>query len=254
MIKIKTEAQIEKMRVAGKVLAEGLKMLDNKAQVGVNLLDLDQAFADFLKTKNCLPNFLGYQGFPKNICISINDQLVHGIPQDRVIAAGDLVSIDAGCMYEGYNADAAFSKICGEPKSKKDVILIEVTEKSLEMAINVVKPGARIGDIGATIQNYVESFGFSVPRDYTGHGIGLDMHEDPFIPNYGTFNSGLRLREGMVICIEPMVQQGSYLTKTGPDGWTVYSVDHQNSAHFEHTILVTKTGCEVLTRDKGEKE
>jgi len=218
MIKIKTEAQIEKMRVAGKVLAEGLKMLDRKAQVGVNLLELDQAFADFLKTKNCLPNFLGYQGFPKNICISINDQLVHGIPRDRVIAEGDLVSIDAGCLYEGYNADAAFSKICGEPKSEKDVILIEVTEKSLEMAINVVKPGARIGDIGATIQNYVESFGFSVPRNYTGHGIGLDMHEDPFIPNYGTFNSGPRLREGMVICIEPMVQQGSYLTKTGSDG------------------------------------
>lgn len=218
MIKIKNEEQIQKMRIAGQVLAEGLALLDAKAQVGVNLLELDQLFADFLQTKDCEPNFLGYGGFPKTICVSINDQLVHGIPKDRVIQDGDLVSIDAGCSYQGYHADAAFTKICGKPKTEKDVILLEVTEKSLEMAINLVKPGTRIGDLGATIQSYVEGFGFSVPRDYTGHGIGQEMHEDPFIPNYGTFKSGMRLREGMAICIEPMVQQGNYLTKTDPDG------------------------------------
>jgi len=248
MITIKTQEQIEKMKIAGKILAKGLKMLNEMAEVGVNVLDLEHAFADFLVKENATSNFLGYHGFPKTICVSINDELVHGIPTDRIIKDGDIVSIDAGCIYEGMHADAAFSKICGTPKSKKDGILIKATEKSLELAIEQVKPGARIGDISSAVQTYIEGFGFHVPRDYTGHGIGFEMHEDPFVPNYGTKGTGMRLKPGMVIAIEPMVQLGTYLTKVAPDGWTVYSADHSNSAHFEHTVLVTETGNEVLTR------
>jgi methionyl aminopeptidase len=218
MVTIKTKEQIAKMRIAGDILARGLAMLKEKAQVGVNLLTLDQAFSDFLKQENATSNFLGYNGFPKTICVSINDQLVHGIPTNRVIKDGDVVSIDAGCIYEGMHADSAFTKICGVEKNKKDGILIKATEKSLELAIEQVKPGARIGDLSSIIQQHLESFGFQVPRDYTGHGIGTAMHEDPYIPNYGVKGTGMRLKAGMVIAIEPMSQIGTAMTKLGSDG------------------------------------
>lgn len=255
MISIKSPSEIGKMRRAGKVLARGLAMLNQEAQVGVNCLTLEEKFANFLKKEHATSNFLGYHGFPATICISINDQLVHGIPQDRVIEDGDIVSVDAGCIVEGYHADAAFTKICGFPKHPKDVILVKATENSLNKAIKIIKPGTRLGDIGATIQSYIEGLGLHLPREYTGHGIGLAMHEDPFIPNYGTWGTGLRLQAGMTIAIEPMVQIGTDQTKVGPDHWTVYSADHSMSAHFEATILVTPTGCEVLTKwnQKGDR-
>ncbi|WP_026389224.1 type I methionyl aminopeptidase [[Acholeplasma] multilocale] len=250
MVTIKSPEQIEKMRVAGRVLSEAVQMLKDMCQVGVNCLDLDKAFEEFITSKGCTSNFKGYGGFPKTICISINDQLVHGIPANRVIEDGDIVSIDTGCVFEGWHADSAFTKICGVQKDEKHGILLEVTEKSLELAIEQIKPGVRLGTIGATIQQFVESFGFSVPRDYTGHGIGTAMHEDPFIPNYGTPDTGMRLQAGMTIAIEPMVQMGTHKTKTAADKWTVYSADHSMAAHFEHTILVTDSGSEVLTRYK----
>ncbi|WP_434323661.1 type I methionyl aminopeptidase [Mycoplasma capricolum subsp. capricolum] len=248
MITIKNQEQIQKMKIAGQVLAKGLNLLKSMIKPGVNCLDLDKAFEEFIKQNGCESNFKNYQGFPKTICISINDQLIHGIPRDRVLLDGDVVSIDAGCMYEKWHADGAFTMVCGIAKNKKNDILIRVTEEALELAIAELKPGIRVGTIGSIIQNYVESFDFSVPRDYTGHGIGLALHEDPYIPNYGIPNTGIRLQEGMVICIEPMVQMGTYKTKIADDKWTVYSADHSITAHFEHTILITKDGCEVLTK------
>ncbi|EOA07136.1 Methionine aminopeptidase [Mycoplasma yeatsii 13926] len=248
MVTIKTPEQIQKIRTACKVLAQGLDMLKKMIKPGINCLDLDKAFEEFIISKGCKSNFKGYHGFPKTICISINDQLVHGIPQDRILQDGDIVSIDAGCTFEGWHADSAFTMLCGIAKDKKNDILISVTEKSLELAIEQVKPGTRLGTIGHTIQKYVESYGFSLPRDYTGHGIGQSLHEDPFIPNVGVENTGMRLQAGMVICIEPMVQIGTHKTKTAADNWTVYSADHSMAAHFEHTILVTEDGCEVLTK------
>lgn len=217
MVTIKNEQEIEKMRIAGHILADAIKMLKEKTQVGVNVLDLDYAFSEFIKSKGASSNFLGYHGFPKTICVSINDQLVHGIPRDYIIQDGDIVSIDCGCIYDGYHADAAFTKICGTPKHEKDDILIKATENSLELVIALLKPGVRIGDIGATIQTYIEEQGFSVPRDYTGHGIGVEMHEDPFVPNYGTPGTGMRLQKGMVIAVEPMVQAGTHLTDLASD-------------------------------------
>ncbi|ATZ18539.1 methionine aminopeptidase [Williamsoniiplasma somnilux] len=248
MVTVKNYEQISKMKIAGKVLGEAIAMLKEKTQIGVNCLDLDKAFEEFITKKGCTSNFKGYGGFPKTICISINDQLVHGIPQNRVLEDGDIVSIDTGCVFEGYHADAAFTKIVGNPKNDQAVQLLNVTEESLNLAIKMLKSGVRIGDIGHTIQSYVESFGFSVPREYTGHGIGTAMHEDPFIPNYGAAGTGMRLTEGMIICIEPMVQVGHFSTKVASDKWTVYSKDGSMAAHFEHTILITQDSCEVLTK------
>lgn len=217
MVTIKNEQQIAKMRIAGQVLAQAIQMLKEKLAPGVNCLELDQAFHDFIQSKGCQSNFLGYYGFPKTICISINEQLIHGIPQDRIIADGDIVSIDCGCSFEGYHADSAFTMQVGVPKAQKNAILIWATEKSLDLAIKMLKPGVRIGDIGSTIQTYIESFGFHLPKDYSGHGIGAAMHEDPFIPNYGTPGTGLRLQAGMVIAIEPMVQIGTDQTIVAND-------------------------------------
>lgn len=217
MVTIKNIHQIAKMRQAGQVLGQALVMLKEMTQVGVNCLDLDEAFHQFILEHGCQSNFLGYGGFPKTICISINEQLVHGIPIDRVLEDGDIVSIDAGCIFEGYHADAAFTKIVGTPKNELDNKLVTVTKEALDLAIAILKPEIRVGDIGATIQQYVENQGFQVPRDYTGHGIGTSMHEDPFIPNYGQMGTGLRLKAGMVICIEPMVQTGTFQTITAAD-------------------------------------
>ncbi|ATZ17025.1 methionine aminopeptidase [Williamsoniiplasma luminosum] len=248
MVTIKNTSEIAKMRIAGQVLAQAIEMLKSMLKPGVNCLDLDQAFADFIKAKDCTSNFLGYYGYPKNICISINDQLIHGIPQDRIIESGDIVSVDSGCVYQGYHADSAFTMQVGTPKAQKNAILIWATEKSLDLVIQMLKPGVRIGDIGSTIQTYIEGFGFHLPRDYTGHGIGTAMHEDPYIPNYGTPGTGLRLQQGMVIAVEPMVQIGTNKTIVADDKWTVFSADHSMTAHFEHTILITSDGCEVLTK------
>ncbi|ATZ16580.1 methionyl aminopeptidase [Entomoplasma freundtii] len=248
MVTIKNPVEIIKMRKAGQILAEAIEMLKKETQVGVNCLDLDKKFADFITEKGATSNFLNYHGYPNTICISINDQLVHGIPQNRVIQNGDIVSIDCGCIYDGYHADAAFTKICGFAKEPKHDILVKATEEALAKAIAIVRPGTRIGDIGAEIQTYIEQLGFALPREYTGHGIGQEMHEDPYIPNYGVAGTGMRLQPGMVIAIEPMVQIGTHKTKVGADHWTVSSADKSMAAHFEHTLVVTNDGAEVLTK------
>jgi methionyl aminopeptidase len=248
-VTVKTEPQIAKMRVAGKVLARGLKMLRAMIKPGVNVLELDAAFAQFIAENGCESNFKGYYGFPATICVSVNEQLIHGIPADRVINEGDLVSIDAGCKFEGWHADSAITVICGNTIDKNYDILVKATEQSLKLAIEQIKAGVRIGTLSSTVQNYIEDLGFHLPTDYSGHGIGQEMHEDPNVPNVGIPNTGLRLVAGMVICIEPMVQIGTRKTVTAKDGWTVSSADGSMTAHFEHTILVTEDGYEVLTLD-----
>ncbi|AGY41217.1 Methionine aminopeptidase [Mesoplasma florum W37] len=249
-VTIKSPQEIEKMRVAGQVLAQAIDMLKSMIKVGVNCLDLDKEFEKFITEKGCKSNFKNYHGYPKTICVSINEQLVHGIPQDRILEEGDIVSVDTGCVFEGYHADSAFSMIVGIAKDTKHDILLKVTEECLDLAIEALAPGVRIGTIGSIIQNHAESFGFGVPRDYTGHGIGTEMHEDPFIPNYGKKDTGMRLQAGMVICIEPMIQMGTFKTKLAADNWTVLSADKSMTAHFEHTILITDSGYEVLTKSK----
>lgn len=246
MITIKNEKQITAIRKASQVVAVMLEEIKNGIAVGIKKSDLDKIANKILKQHNAKTAFKGYYGFPNHICVSINNELIHGIPNDQVIKEGDLVSIDAGAVIDGYYADAAITVGVGkiQPQYKH---LINVTKEALDRAIAIIKPNITIGTIGATIQEYVESKGYHLSKDYTGHGIGKKLHEDPYIPNYGEYDKGIKLRAGMTICIEPMVQIGTDKTKVLDDNWTVVSLDGSFSAHFEHTILVTPTGCEVLT-------
>ncbi|ASP28691.1 methionine aminopeptidase [Spiroplasma corruscae] len=246
-ITIKNSEQIEKMKYAGQVLAEALLRLKKMIKPGVNCLDLDKDFIEFITEKGCQSNFKGYYEYPAHICVSINEQLIHGIPKNRVLKDGDIVSIDAGCIYKGYNSDSAFTIICGTSSNELHKKLVELTERSLYLAIEQVRAGVRIGTISSTVQNFIEENGFHLPTSYSGHGIGLEMHEDPFIPNVGIKNTGMRLVPGMTICIEPMVQVGTDKTVVDGDKWTVLSKDGSMSAHFEHTILVTEGDPEILT-------
>ncbi|AKU80248.1 type I methionyl aminopeptidase [Spiroplasma turonicum] len=246
-ITIKNKEQIEKMRYAGKVLSEALHNLKKMIKPGINCLELDKSFIDFITSKGCTSNFKGYYDYPAHICVSINEQLIHGIPKDRILKNGDIVSIDAGCIYEGYHSDSAFTVICGDSSNEKISKLVDLTERSLYLAIEHVRAGVRIGTISATVQNFIEDNGFHLPTSYSGHGIGLEMHEDPFIPNVGIKNTGMRLVPGMTICIEPMVQVGTNKTIVDDDKWTVLSKDGSMTAHFEHTVLVTEDDPEVLT-------
>ncbi|WP_338972829.1 type I methionyl aminopeptidase [Spiroplasma endosymbiont of Panorpa germanica] len=247
MVTIKSEFEISKMRIAGQVLGQALKLLEEMIQPGVNCLDLDKAFIEFITSKGCTSNFLGYYDYPAHICVSVNEQLIHGIPQNRILKDGDIVSIDTGCVFEGYHADAALTKICGEPRNNLELKLVNDTRKSLELAIEQVRDDVRIGTISATVQKFIEQNGFQLPTDFAGHGIGTAMHEDPLIPNTGKMDTGMRLKAGMTICIEPMVQISTSKTITAKDKWTVISADNSMAAHFEHTILVTEEGCEILT-------
>ncbi|WP_338969472.1 type I methionyl aminopeptidase [Spiroplasma endosymbiont of Labia minor] len=252
-ISIKNKSQIENMRVAGKVLAEALSYITMLVKPGINCLMIDKKFGEFINEKKCKVSFKGYGGFPNNICISINEQLIHGIPTNRILKDGDIVSLDTGCTYNGWHADSALTIICGNSNSKYDK-LVKVTQKSLYLAIKQIKPGVRLGTISNTVQEYVEGNGYYLPTDYAGHGIGSEMHEDPIISNVGLKDTGMRLAAGMVICIEPMVQVGTAKTRVLKDDWTVISQDKSMTAHFEHTILVTEDGYEVLTKRQEESE
>lgn len=248
MITIKTTTEIAKIRAAGKVVAKMLATIKAAIRPGIKKQDLDVIAHNVLCENQAKTAFKGYHGFPNNICVSINNELIHGIANNQIIKNGDLVSIDAGAVIDGYYADAAITVGVGEIKPEYQT-LIKVTNEALQQAIAIIKPDVRIGTIGATIQKYVEAAGYYLPKDYTGHGIGTALHEDPYIPNYGVENHGIRLRAGMTICIEPMVQIGTDQTRVLADNWTVVSTNGAYSAHFEHTILVTETGCEILTID-----
>ena len=243
---IKTEEQIEKMRHAGKILAALDEVLKQKIQVGVTTSFLDAIAEDFIKSKNAIPSFKGYNGFPASICTSVNDEIIHGIPGLKKLKDGDIISIDMGCFYKGFHADCARTYGVGTI-SNEDRKLIDVTKNSFFEGIKYAKPGYYVNDIGRAIQKYAEGNGFSVVRDYCGHGIGRNLHEDPSIYNFKTLLRGQRLTKGMTLAIEPMVCFGSYETKVLLNDWTVVTQDGMNSAHYENTILVTDDVPEILT-------
>src|SRR5262245_46904670 len=246
MVLRKSPTQIAVMRRAGRVVAEMHEVCTRAAKPGATTADLDAAARDVLERRGARSNFLGYHGFPAVACISPNEVIVHGIPDDRVLEDGDIVSIDCGAIIEGWHADAAVTVPVGEVDEQSQR-LIDVTRESLDAAIGAVGAGNRLGDVGAAVQKVVESAGFSVVREYVGHGIGTAMHEEPDVPNYGPAGRGLRLREGMVIAIEPMVNAGKAGTVTLDDGWTVVTADGTRSAHLEHTVALTDDGPQVLT-------
>ena len=247
MIYLKSKAEIALLREAGRVVAQTHEELKKHIQPGISTYELDQIAEKFIISKGCTPSFKGYGGFPGSVCISINDTLIHGIPSKKIILKeGDIVTIDIGACYKGYHGDSAWSYFVGTPSEEAKRIM-EVTEQSLYEGLKQAKPGNRVGDISNAIQKYVESFGYSLPEDYTGHGVGRDVHEDPAVPNVGEANRGPRLKVGMVIAIEPMVNAGTSDTYTLEDGWTVKTLDHKLSCHFEHTIAITEDGYEIMT-------
>nr|AKQ05044.1 methionine aminopeptidase, methionyl aminopeptidase [uncultured actinobacterium Rifle_16ft_4_minimus_9892] len=246
MITIKTAEDFAKMRHAGRVVARILGELREAAAPGTTLLDLDRIAARIIREGDCTPNFLNYHGFPANTCLSVNDELVHGIPSERALKDGDILSVDAGAIHQGWHADAAITFPIGEVPADT-LKLIETTERALEVGIALTTVGARLGDLGHAIGAVAEGQGYGVVREYTGHGIGLQMHEDPQVPNYGRPGKGMKLREDMAICIEPMFNAGSRETRVLDDGWTVVTADGSLCAHFEHTIAITPDGPQVLT-------
>jgi methionyl aminopeptidase len=244
MVIIKSDGEIAIMRKCGKILAAILDKLRTEVQPGVKTGQLDTVVAEQLNKRGVIPSFKNYRGFPANLCVSVNDEIVHGIPGERVIREGDIVSLDVGAKLDGFHTDAAITVGVGRI-SKEAEELIAVTEGSLEAGIAQAINGAWIEDVSSAIQHYVESRGFSVVREYTGHGVGRDLHEDPPIPNF-VVGKGLRLRQGMALAIEPMVNVGDWHTKLAANQWTVLTADGSLSAHFEHTIAITDTGAEIL--------
>jgi len=246
MIMRKRAEELEKMRRAGRVVGEILAILQAAVRPGVTTLELDEIAEREIRARGAIPSFKGYRGFPATICTSINSEIVHGIPGSRRLKEGDLIKLDAGAIVEGYHGDSAVTVPVGEV-SQEALKLIETTERSLQAGIAEAKSGNRIHDIGAAVQTTAEGAGFSVVREYVGHGIGRALHEDPPVPNYGKPGTGLKLEPGLVIAIEPMVNVGTYETRLLPDGWTVVTADGSLSSHFEHTIAITDDGPEVLT-------
>ena len=246
MVYLKTPEEIELLRksniLVGKTLAEVAKAI----RIGITTLELDKIAEDFIRSNGALPGFLGYQGFPNTLCISVNEQVVHGIPSDYALKDGDIVSVDCGTIIDGFYGDAAYTFCVGnvDPKVKK---LLDTTKESLYKGIEQARHGKRLGDIGYAIQQHCQAAGFSVVREMVGHGIGRDMHEDPEVPNYGKRGQGLQLREGMVIAIEPMINMGNRGIVFERDGWTIRTIDRKPSAHFEHTIAIQKGDADILS-------
>jgi methionyl aminopeptidase len=254
VIALKTPREIDKMRVAGRITAEAIEVARKLVAPGIRTIDLDDAVAAHIRERGGEAAFLGYRGFPASICVSVNEEVVHGIPSRRRLEEGDVVSVDVGVKYDGFYGDSASTVPCGEisPEARR---LIETAERALELAIEAVKPGEKLSTISRTVQTYVESNGFAVVRAFVGHGIGANLHEEPQVPNYvskSLLDFDVILQPGLALAIEPMVNVGTADTKTKKNGWTVVTRDHRLSAHVEHTVVVTETGHEVLTRlDRG---
>ena len=247
MVILKQQSEIEKIRASNGIVAEILAELKEKVQEGITTLDLDRISEELVLKKGAKPAFKGYRGYPFSLCASINEQVIHGLPSQRVLTEGDIVGLDFGVYYHGYYGDAALTVPVGKI-SKEASMLLKATEESLDRAIREAKVGNRLGDISAAVQNHVEAVGFSVVRDFVGHGIGRNLHEDPQIPNYGIKGRGVALKAGMVLAIEPMVNAGTYKVRMLTDGWTAVTADGRLSAHFEHTIAITDHGPEILSR------
>jgi len=247
VIVCRSAAELERMRAAGRLVGEVLTALSAKVVPGVTTAELDELAEQLITSAGAVPAFKGYHGYPASICASINDEVIHGIPSGRrVLVEGDIVSIDVGASLEGYFGDSAVTLPVGHV-SEEAATLLRVTEESLYKAIEKARPGARISDIGHAVQQHVESYGFSVVREFVGHGIGQRMHEEPQVPNYGDPGRGPRLAEGMVLAIEPMVNAGKPAVKVLADGWTAVTRDKSLSAHFEHTVAVTADAPWILT-------
>ena len=251
MIVCKSASELVRMRTANALVADVLGALEAMVLPGVTTLDLDAVAESLVREGGAEPAFKGYRGFPATVCASVNEEVVHGIPSKRPLKAGDIVSLDVGVLLDGFYGDSALTVPVGEI-SVAAAKLLSVTEQSLERAISAVRAGARVSDLGHAVQNYVETNGYSVVREFVGHGIGTKLHEEPQIPNYGQPGQGPRLAEGMVLAIEPMVNIGSATVKILKDGWTAVTSDGNLSAHFEHTVAVTTEGAEVLTRRSSE--
>jgi len=243
---IKSDREIAIMRQAGRIVATILAVLSEQVRPGMKTKELDVIAARELERLGARSSFKGYQGFPANLCVSVNDEIVHGIPGEKVLDEGDIVSLDFGAIFKGFQGDAAVTVGVGEISSQAEQ-LMETTEGALKAGVAAAYPGARLGDISAAIQNYVESKSYSVVREYTGHGIGREMHEEPQIPNFGSPGVGPVLRKGMTLALEPMVNVDGWRTRLGNDHWVVLTADGSLAAHFEHTIAITNDGPEVLT-------
>ncbi len=248
MIQLKNPSQIELMREAGRITGEALLIAGEKIKAGMTTLELDRIIRGHIEKSGAKPSFLGYGGFPGSACISINEEVIHGIPSaKRVINDGDIVKVDVGAYYKGYHGDSANTFAVGNvtDEAKK---LIEVTKEAFFKGVEMAVPGNRIGDIGSAVQKHAESNGFSVVRKYIGHGVGQNLHESPDVPNFGQPGRGVRLYPGMVIAIEPMINAGVYEVKEMPDKWTVVTADSKLSAHYEHTVAITENGPILLTK------
>jgi len=247
MITCKSPAELERMRIAGRIVAETHRLLSEAVRPGITTKELDRLAEEYIRSQGAVPSFKGYNGFPASICASVNNELVHGFPGERVLVSGDIISIDIGAEYKGYHGDSAWTYAVGEisPEARK---LLDVTEQSLYAGLAEVKPDARLFTVSHAIQTCAESQGFSIVREYVGHGIGSKLHEEPQIPNFGPEGRGPRLKQGMALAIEPMVNAGERYVRTLADHWTVVTVDGSLCAHFEHTVAVTADGYEILTK------
>ena len=247
MIIGKSQKEIDKMRAAGQLVGRVLQELRGMAAPGVTTLEIDRAAEKMIRNGGAYPTFKGYNGFPFSICASVNEQVVHGFPSEYQLKEGDIFSIDVGATLDGFVGDTATTVAVGQV-SEDRLQLMRITEECLQLAIEQCRAGNHLGDIGFAVQSHAEAHGYSIVRDYVGHGIGRRMHEDPQIPNYGKPGKGPKIKKGYVFALEPMVNMGSLHTKTFKDGWTVVTVDGRPSAHFEHTVAITEEGPEVLTR------
>lgn len=247
MISIKSDREIELMKEAGRLVGETHKYLKQFIKEGITTIELDRLAEDFIRKNGGIPTEKGYEGYPASICASVNDEVVHGIPGKRKLKNGDIITIDMVISYKGYQADSAWTYAVGEI-SKEKKYLMEHTEKALYEGLKQVKPGNRLGDVSHAIQEYAESHNLSVVRELSGHGIGTEMHEDPDIPNYGKKGTGILLKKGMTLAIEPMLNLGKRDIAILNDDWTIVTLDGSDSAHYEHTVVVTKDGCEIITK------
>ena len=247
MVILKLPDEIEKARASNRIVAEVLSKLREKVKAGVTTRELDKFAEEVTEKRGAKPAFKGYRGYPYSLCTSVNEQVVHGMPSERVLVEGDIIGIDFGVYHRGFFGDATITLPVGKV-NENALRLMQVTEQSLYAGIEKAKAGNRLGDISAAVQGTVEAAGFSIVRDFVGHGVGKNLHEDPQIPNYGKKGRGVELKTGMILAIEPMVNEGGYKVRTLPDGWTVITEDGSLSAHFEHSVAITDNGPEILSK------
>lgn len=245
-IRLKNPAEIEVIRANGRIAAQTLLMLKQHVVPGISTLELDRLAEQFIRKHQGIPSFKGYQGYPHSLCCAINEQVVHGIPSTKKLKSGDIITLDVGVYKNGYHGDSAITVAVGEVSSAAQQ-LMSVTEQALYVGIKHAVEGGRLGDIGYAIQSLVEQYGYGIVREYTGHGVGRDLHESPHVLHYGKANTGLRLKTGMVFTIEPMITAGSHEIQVKKDGWTAVTVDNSLCAQYEHTIAITRNGPDILT-------